>query len=336
MLHFGREMFAGLAIDSLGWEWKKHPVIKIDLNAGRFEDGVSHLDARLSAALGNAAQAAGLDPRGSVVEEQFGNLIQDMHARFGQKVAVIIDEYDKPLLNTIDNPELYKKTRTALKAFYGVLKSSDEHLKFVLLTGVTKFAQVSVFSDLNHLTDISLDPVYWDICGITQEELEKEFDSEIQYVTQSQDRDRETYLAEIKRFYNGYRFSGKPATVYNPFGLLNHFNSGGAFRPYWFETGTPTFLIKLIEEQKIDIFKLEKKVISSQDFGKYDVENMRALPVLYQAGYLTIVDYNAKRDQYTLSFPNDEVRISFAGSLCGISFDKKKRNIGDWKTVGAE
>ncbi|GHU11327.1 hypothetical protein FACS1894151_11000 [Spirochaetia bacterium] len=164
-----RELFTGLAIDSLEWEWKKYPVIRIDLNAGRFEDGVDHLDAGLSAALSDAAQAAGLSLRGDVLEVQFSSLIKDMHAQSGQKVAVIIDEYDKPLLNTIDNRELHEKMRIALKGFYGVLKSSDAHLKFVLLTGVTKFSKVSVFSDLNNLTDISMDPRYSDLCGILPE-----------------------------------------------------------------------------------------------------------------------------------------------------------------------
>ncbi|GHV42017.1 ATPase AAA [Spirochaetia bacterium] len=308
-----RELFAGLAIDSLGWDWKKYPVIRIDLNPGRYEDGVSRLDARLSSALLDAAQGAGLSLRGDVLEEQFGSLIKDMHARFGQKAAVIIDEYDKPLLNTIDNRELHEKMRIALKGVYGVLKSSDAHLKFVLLTGVTKFSKVSVFSDLNNLTDISMDPRYGDLCGITQEELEEGFAGEIQQTVEIKGLEKQAYLAELKRFYNGYRFSEKPLTVYNPFALLNHFNRNGLFKIFWYETGTPTFLIKLIRDQKIDILNLEKKLVHLNDFSNYD--NMEAVPVLYQSGYLTIVDYNDEWQEFTLDYPNEEVRASFAKSL---------------------
>ncbi|GHV90770.1 ATPase AAA [Spirochaetia bacterium] len=310
-----RELFAGLAIDSLVWDWKKYPVIRIDLNPGRYEDGVSRLDARLSSALLDAAQGAGLSLRGDVLEEQFGSLIKDMHARFGQKAAVIIDEYDKPLLNTIDNCELHEKMRIALKGFYGVLKSADAHLKFVLLTGVTKFSKVSVFSDLNNLTDISMDPRYGDLCGITQEELEEDFAGEIQQAVEAKGLEKHAYLAELKRFYNGYRFSEKPLTVYNPFALLNHFNRNGLFKIFWYETGTPTFLIKLIWDQKIDILNLEKKLVHLNDFSNYDVDNMEAVPVLYQSGYLTIVGYNDEWQEFTLDYPNEEVRASFAKSL---------------------
>ncbi|GHT91824.1 ATPase AAA [Spirochaetia bacterium] len=310
-----RELFAGLAIDSLGWDWKKHPVIRIDLNAGRFEDGVEHLDARLSLALSDAAQSAGLSLRGDTLEVQFSSLIKDMHARSGQKAAVIIDEYDKPLLDTIDNPPQHKKIRIALKSFYSVLKSADENLAFVFLTGVTKFAQVSVFSGLNNITDISMDPRYGDLCGITQEEMEWNFSTEIQQVVQEKNTETETYLDELRRYYNGYRFSKKPLTVYNPFGLLNHFNRNGAFESYWYATGTPTFLIKLIEDQKIDIVNLEKESVMLDDFQRFDVENMEAVPVLYQSGYLTIVDYDDEFSEYFLDYPNEEVSTSFSKSL---------------------
>jgi hypothetical protein len=185
----------------------------------------------------------------------------------------------------------------------------------VFLTGVTKFAQVSVFSDLNHLTDLSLDPRYSDLCGITQEELKQDFAPEIDGIIQNGTRDRERYLAELKRFYNGYRFSTKPLTVYNPFGLLNHFDKGGEFLPYWYETGTPAFLIKLIEKQNIDIVNLGKLTVRYDDFRKYDAETMEAVPVLYQSGYLTIAGYNEERNIFSLDYPNEEVRGSFAESL---------------------
>jgi hypothetical protein len=177
-----RELFTGLAIDALPWEWKKYPVIRIDLNAGRYTEGVKHLDARLSSALFNVALMAGLEPRGEMVEEQFGNFIMDMWRQSGERVVVLVDEYDKLLLSTIDNPALYEEIRNTLKGFYA----------------------------------------------------------------ENSGMEREAYLTRLKRFYNGYRFSESPLTMYNSFGILHHFNRLGKFLPYWFESGTPTFLIRLI------------------------------------------------------------------------------------------
>jgi hypothetical protein len=310
-----RELFSGLAIDGLAWEWKKHPIIRIDLNPGRYEDGVRNLDVQLHTALSDAAETEGLELSGETLEAQFGNLIKTMCNRQGQRVAVIIDEYDKPLLSTIDNAELHKKMRIALKGFYAVLKSYDRYLRFVFLTGVTKFSQVSVFSELNNLTDISLSPDYYDICGITQQELEKEFRPEIDEIVQYKETTKSEYLTKLKYFYNGYRFSKKQDTVYNPFGLLNHFNNHGEFETYWFSTGTPTFLIKLIEAQQVDILGLEKMSMTFAGLQKFNVDNMDSAAVLYQSGYLTIVDYNNEFGEYILDYPNEEVRAAFANAL---------------------
>jgi hypothetical protein len=205
--------------------------------------------------------------------------------------------------------------KNALKGFYAVLKSCDQHLAFVLLTGVTKFSQVSVFSELNNLTDISMNPGFYDLCGIIQEELDRDFAKEIDMVVEQKQIDRQSYLDKVKRFYNGYRFSKRPETVYNPFGLLKHFDEQGEFNAYWFATATPTFLIKMIENQKIDILNLENKTLTSMSFRKFNVDNLDAVAVLYQSGYLTIADYNDEFGQYTLDYPNEEVRASFADVL---------------------
>jgi hypothetical protein len=310
-----RELFSGLAIDGLDWAWKKHPVIRIDLNPGRYEEGVHYLDDRLNTVLFDAAETAEVPLEGETLESKFGNLIKNMYKRTGEKTAVIIDEYDKPLLSTIDNVELHQRMRIALKAFYAILKSYDQYLKFVFITGVTKFSQVSVFSELNSLTDISLSPNYYDICGFTQKELETEFYPEIDGILQNKQLAKDEYLDKLKNIYNGYRFSKKADTVYNPFGLLNHFNNNGEFATYWFSTGTPTFLIKLIEAQKIDILNIEKKSFTLSGLQKFNVDNMDAIAVLYQSGYLTIVDYNDTFGEYTLDYPNEEVRSAFANAL---------------------
>ena len=309
-----RELFNGLAINSLEWEWKKHPVIRIDLNPGNYAAGIEVLQNNLRDTLEDSAGTLGLDLRGSTVPSQFLNLIRDAHRKHGERVAVIIDEYDKPLLSAIDIGELREKTRMELKGFYGTLKSADPHLKFVFLTGVTKFSHVSIFSDLNHLSDLTLDPRYAAICGITQEELETGFEPQIEALLKETGQNLKDYSEQLRRFYNGYRFSRKPLKVYNSFGLLKHFD-GGEFSPYWYETGTPTFLVKLIISQKLDILNLNNMQVGDTDFRKYDIENMRAEPLLYQSGYLTIKDYDEKSKLYTLDFPNTEVRSCFATSL---------------------
>jgi hypothetical protein len=276
---------------------------------------VERLDALLHNALFEIAKSAGLSLRGSFLEGQFGNLIKDMAEQTGQKTVVIIDEYDKPLLSTIDKPGVHEEIRNALKAFYGVFKSSDAFLRLVFLTGVTKFSQVSVFSDLNNLTDISLNPDFCDLCGITQGELEANFRSEIDQVAREKNIGKAGYLARLKQFYNGYRFSKKEETVYNPFGLLNHFFNHGDLETYWFSTGTPAFLIKLIRQQNINILDMEKSALTLAALQEFNVDNMDALAVLYQSGYLTIAGYDEEFNKYTLDYPNEEVRSAFAGAL---------------------
>jgi hypothetical protein len=310
-----RELFKGLAIDTLGWKWRKHPVIKLDLNPGNYLNGTEVLISGLNNMLCNNAQNYSVKIRGQFVYEQFTNIIKDLHKRYKEKVVVIVDEYDKPLLSTIENNELHIAMRNELKSFYGVLKSSDEHLQFVLLTGVSKFSHVSVFSDLNHLVDLTLDPRYADLCGLTQEEVEQTFKPEIEAILEDSGRTREEYLGELRWFYNGYRFSRKQISVYNPFGLLNHFDKSGEFLPYWYETGTPTFLIKLIISQKLNILDLNDMHVEYEDFRKYDIEDMKAEPLLYQSGYLTIKNYDEELNQFTLDYPNEEVRSSFSKSL---------------------
>ena len=185
----------------------------------------------------------------------------------------------------------------------------------MFLTGVTKFSHVSVFSDLNHLDDITFDSRYAEICGLTQDETEQNFKPEIEAILEKTGKRREKYIEELRLYYNGYRFSEETITVYNPFGLLNHFNKDGKFLPYWYETGTPTFLINLIAKQKLNIADLSNKRVGYESFRKYDIENLEALPVLYQSGYLTITGYDEEREQFVLDYPNLEVRTSFAKSL---------------------
>ncbi|MDR2577770.1 MAG: ATP-binding protein, partial [Chitinispirillales bacterium] len=294
-----------------------HPVIRIDLNAGNYANsGLEALQDTLRCELQAQAEKHGVELTEANIVNQFKYLIRKVSEKAGERAAVIIDEYDKPLLETMSGDiDTHKAIRGELKGFYGVLKSSDPYLRFLLLTGVTKFSQVSVFSDLNHLDDLTLDSSYADLCGITQEELERDFGPEIDGILEETGKSREEYMDELRQYYNGYRFSKKPLKVYNPFGLLNHFKKGGEFEPYWYETGTPSFLIRLITDQKINIANLSKMQVGYREFCKYDVEHMKVEPVLYQSGYLTITDYNDDKNRYTLDFPNLEVRSCFSTSL---------------------
>jgi len=316
-----RELFGeiagrpALAIDSLPWEWKKHPVIRLDLNAEVYRDGLEALHRALNYELQKEADKHGIVLEPTDIISQFKYLIRKTSENAGVRAVVIIDEYDKPLINTIAEPSIHTQIRDYLKGFYGVLKSSDEYLRLVFITGITKFSRVSVFSDLNHLDDITLSPRYTDICGITQNELETCFEPEITAVLENNGKNREKYFEELRRFYNGYRFSKKPLTIYNPFGILQHFNSEGEFSPYWYETASPQFLVDLVINQKINIVNLGDLSVNNEDFRKYDLEEMRAVPLLYQTGYLTITDYDEESQCYRLNFPNDEVSASFAASL---------------------
>jgi hypothetical protein len=302
-----RELFGGiagrpaLAMDSFDWEWKAHPVIHLDLNAGDYSKGTAVLDDVLQNGLENTARDYGVTLRGQTLPTRFGNLIADMHGRGGEKTVVIIDEYDKPLTNTLDKREAHIELRQALKGFYGVLKTCDAHLRFIFITGVSKFSHVSIFSDLNQLTDLTLDPRYADICGLTQEELEADFEPEIEEVLKNTGRDRGAYIGELRHYYNGYRFSEAPLKVYNPLGILKHFYSGGKFSDYWYESATPSFLVGLIEQNKINPLDMAGMQVRNSDFGKYSIDDMVAAPILCQTGYLTISGYDDETGIYSRS-----------------------------------
>jgi hypothetical protein len=215
----------------------------------------------------------------------------------------------------MDNPNLNEEMRNILKGFYGVLKAEDPYLKFVFLTGVTKFSKVSIFSDLNQLTDISLNDIFSGICGITQVELEENFVPEITELAEATQKTYEETLFKLQKLYNGYHFSENLIGVYNPFSLLNTF-SARKYRYYWFATGTPTFLAKALRNQNYDICKFDDNVlISANSVMDYRVENENLIPLLYQSGYLTIKAYDNVLDEYVLGFPNEEVKYGFLNEL---------------------
>jgi len=316
-----RELFGeiagrpALAMDSLDWEWKRYPVIRIDLNPGDYGKSPDVLNAVLQNKLDNVALDYGVALRGRTLPVQFENLIIDLHRQFNEKAVVIIDEYDKPLTDTLGKHDTHVELRNALKEFYGVLKSGDAYLRFIFITGISKFSQVSIFSGLNQLKDLTLNTHYADICGLTQDELETNLKPEIDGVLKHTGRNRGEYMEQLRRFYNGYRFSKAPLTVYNPFGLLNHFDNNGEFSNYWYGSATPSFLVELLNLRKINIQNLGNTRVGQSDFERFDIDYMTPAPLLYQTGYLTITDYNEERRIFTLDYPNEEVRVSFADSL---------------------
>ncbi|MEL3910170.1 MAG: AAA family ATPase, partial [Treponema sp.] len=238
------------------------------------------------------------------------------YEKTGKQAVVLVDEYDKPLLETMhDDPELNETYRKILKGFYGVIKSSDEYLRFAFLTGVTKFSKVSIFSDLNNLRDISMLPDFSAICGITQEELEAAFIPEIEQLALANNLSVEQTLAELKQWYDGYHFCENSINVYNPFSILNVF-AGKVFRSFWFATGTPTFLVKSLLKQGGDVRELfEEAEMSESALQDYRPDMQNPVPILFQSGYLTIKGFDPEFRLYKLGFPNAEVKYGFLDNL---------------------
>ncbi|MDR2728239.1 MAG: ATP-binding protein [Chitinispirillales bacterium] len=309
-----KELFEGLAISKTDWKWESYPVIHLDMSVGDFNEGVSSVKNAIRALLKESANRLGIDLHiEDTLSVQFRQLINNAVEKYGKQAVVIIDEYDNPLLSVVEDGEKFNEVRKILGNFYKVIKSSEANLRFAFLTGVTKFAKVSVFSTLNNLTDLTLEPQFADLCGITQEELERDFAGHIDKYAED-NHGKESYLKELKSFYNGYRFSEEDVTVYNPYGIMKHFESG-KFEAYWFETGTPNYLINLIESQKVNILTFKDLKVTANALNNYNSENVHAVPMLYQAGYLTIVKYDKMLNDYTLDYPNTEVRAAFSDEL---------------------
>ncbi|MDR0687627.1 MAG: ATP-binding protein, partial [Prevotellaceae bacterium] len=309
-----KELFEGLAIAELEKEWTEYPVFYVDLNEEGFTD-IHSLHAALNTNLKRLEDTWGKDERDATPASRLSGLIRRACEKSGRKVVVLVDEYDKPLVSTLDKADVNSAMRDALKGFYGVLKSADAYLRFVMLTGVTKFSKVSVFSDLNQLMDISMDKQYNGICGISESELIAEFQPEIAALADETGKSYGDVLAELKKRYDGYHFCENTEGMYNPFSLLNTF-SKRKFKNYWFETGTPTFLAEMLKNVNFGIDNLENDVkISMQNIFDYRVGTDNPLPLLYQSGYLTVKGYDAQLDEYVLGFPNGEVKYGFYNEL---------------------
>ena len=309
-----KNLFDGLAISGLEKDWKKYPVLHLDLNTQRYETENSLLSLLEENVVGweekygrNAAEVG--------IERRFAGVIRRAHEMTGERTVILVDEYDKPLLQTIDDEHLQDAYRTLLKAFYGALKSEDAHIRFAMLTGVTKFGKVSVFSDLNNLQDISMDERYADICGISEAELSENFSEDIRNLAEANGQSLEEANIALKERYDGYHFN--PWTsygLYNPFSLLNTF-AKKRYGNYWFETGTPTYLVELLKRYRYNLYKMANEKVTSKILDSTDASSTNPIPVIYQSGYLTIKGYIPEPQIYELGFPNKEVEQGFMDFL---------------------
>ncbi|MBR1402606.1 MAG: AAA family ATPase [Treponema sp.] len=310
-----KDLFEGLAISESETEWKKYPVLYFDFT-GKSYAGVGDLIAKVDDTLSEFEGMYGRNTASKDIAIRFKNLIKAAYDKTGNQVVVLVDEYDKPLLQNATNKKREDEIRAVLKGFYGNLKSEDQYIRFMFITGVTRFDKVSIFSDLNNLRDISLSKDFCAVCGITQEELDSCFIPEIEKLSEDNGITKEACIAKLKNNYDGYHFSEDIKTdVYNPFSLLNAF-ADSSFGSYWFATGTPTFLTQMIRESNFNYESLENDI----DVGRRTIENYRldsrnVLPMLYQTGYITIKNYERELDCFTLGLPNNEVRYGLYENL---------------------
>ena len=319
-----KELFKGLAIDKLETEWAVYPVFHISFSNGNFADGQT-LRQILEDYVAEFEMEYGKNPNANTIGGRFASVMKAAHKKTGRRAVVLIDEYDKPLLDVIDlelqvtdsegnRMRLEDYNRNILKGFYGVFKDADEDLQFVLLTGVTKFSQVSVFSGFNQPDDISMNRRYEALCGITTEELLSVFDSSIRELADDLGISYDETVERLKKKYDGYHFGQRMIDVFNPFSILNCFNTL-ELRNFWFASGTPTYLVRLLAHCNENINELVGKYYPTSLFIDYKADVEKPLPMIYQSGYLTIKDYNKRLFTYLLDFPNEEVRNGFIDAV---------------------
>ena len=308
-----RELFEGLAMEKLEKDWITYPVLHLDLNTEKYDTPES-LENKLNGALVEWEKMYGAEPSERSLAMRFEGIIKRACQQEGQRVAILVDEYDKPMLQAIGNDALQKSFRNTLKAFYGALKSQDGCIKFAMLTGVTKFGKISVFSDLNNLDDISMWNKYVDICGVSEQELYDNLHVELHEFANIQGVTYEEICARLKEMYDGYHFTHNSKGMYNPFSLLNTF-AKMEFGDYWFETGTPSYLVELLKHTHYDLYEMANTETDADVLNSIDSASNNPIPVIYQSGYLTIKGYEPEFGIYRLGFPNREVEEGFVKYL---------------------
>ena len=330
-----KELFKGLAIDKLEKQWAEYPVFHISFSNGNFTDG-KILRQILEDYIAEIETVYGKNPNANTIGGRFASVLKAAHKKTGRRAVVLIDEYDKPLLDVIDldlkvtdsegnRMRLEDYNRNLLKGFYSLFKDADEDLQFVMLTGVTKFSQVSVFSGFNQPDDISMNRRYESLCGITKEELLTVFDSSIRELADDFGMSYEETVERLKKKYDGYHFGRKMIDIFNPFSILNCFNTL-ELRNFWFASGTPTYLVRLLAHSNENINELVGKYYDASQFIDYKADVEQPLPMIYQSGYLTIKDCNIEDNTYLLDLPNEEVRNGFIDTVASRYFANITQN----------
>jgi len=312
-----KELFEGLWIENSDWQWKPHPVIQIDFNGIDATEAVT-LEKSLFSILDEIAESHEISLKSEILTNKFVELFVELHKKYQEKIVVLVDEYDKPIITHLGQGEtgmqIAIENRKVLKKFFGVLKEArvSARLRLAFITGISKFSQVSIFSDLNNLKDLSMHAAYADLLGYTQQELESHFGDWLDEFARLRQTTTGEILALLREWYNGHRFTKHETQVYNPFSIINAFSEYD-FKNFWFETGTPSFLVHLIREKDYPITQLENLEVPETIFSTYELENLRLEALLFQSGYLTIQGFDGFL--YKLGYPNQEVKTSFISYL---------------------
>ena len=305
-----KDLFEGLAMGELEKEWKQYPVLHFDMSRCKNQPNTQEISRAIELQLKDFEAVYGSDPEESTPGKRFAGLIKRAHQQTGLKTVIILDEYDAPLLDYLHQPEALKEVRRIMQEFYQMVKVCDADEQFVFITGITKFSQLSIFSTLNNLTNISMDAAYTALCGITKDEMLTEFSPDIQMMADKYHCSKETMIEMLKQQYDGYHFGEESEDIFNPYSLTSAFKKR-KIDNYWFSSGTPTFLFEEMKRFKTDLLSLEKLEVPVTQFDIPTEGMTSALPLLYQSGYLTIKGYDFHRNKYTLDFPNGEVKVGF-------------------------
>ena len=319
-----KDLFKGLALEKLENEWTEYPVLHLDLSGKEYKS-MEDLDVRLDRHLSLWESNFDAAKRYPMADARFSDIIDTAYEKTGKPVVILIDEYDKPILDSAGNEPLREAYRSRLQGFYSVMKSQDGKIRFGFLTGITKMGKLSIFSGLNNLKDISMDHRYVDICGISEDDLHACFDKSVQEMADANGLSKEECYAKLKDYYDGYHFCENSADIYNPFSLLNALDSQ-RFKDYWYETGTPTFVVKALRNGKFNLEDLTLDGVPASALTGVNADDSDPMPILYQSGYLTIQSYNEQTEEYSLKYPNKEVERGFMQGLANIYVPSARYN----------
>ena len=332
-----KELFKGLALEKLEKDWTAYPVLHLDLS-GKTYNKAEDLEITLDQHLRQWEKDCGMEARYPEPDARFKDVIDTAYEKTGKPVVILIDEYDKPILDSAGNEPLRESYRSRLQGFYSVMKTRDGKIRFGFLTGITKLGKLSIFSGLNNLKDISMDHRYVDICGISEEDLHACFDKSVQEMADANGLSKEECYAKLKDYYDGYHFCENSADIYNPFSLLNALDSQ-RFKDYWYETGTPTFVVKALRNGKFNLEDLTLDGVPASALTGVNADDSDPMPILYQSGYLTIPmpilyqsgyltikSYDELTEEYSLKYPNKEVERGFIQGLANIYVPSARYN----------